>query len=548
MHRLIQKDEEAYKAALRASLQVELKNKKQCSYQSYECSQLSLDGFDYCNKHILSDKNSPFKQCNYTYASNGKRCNLPAITLKTDKKDHGYCSEHALKATLTKNKQNAKLPPPHTPEALLSSLTHYIKKPRTRTTSQQSDEGSSIIDDLELKSTKSLDPFVDVNAANLLTNRCNEILGYCSESESDTEPATLGNVWHDANMDSSDDESIDSDCEDPLKHANVYTAEEITLIARDKLIKLQSLYIEEYRYLQHLLKEKRRKYLHSLRREKETCCNIYNQIRDNPKEQRLYKKLKVYNKYHKTHGVEAICNKRMHELRTKITDGIVHKPPSYTKCMFTEGGVKCGERTLPLARHCRKHILEDPNQVLFRSCGRVKADLECNTPVEAIFEDASCRLHADIPIIRSYSHHRKDSESDYDEPINNSALISNLLESNAMNLSSLVNLKSELKEFDVEKQVKMESLPSILFEGDENDEETKEMYDDIDELKNENDEKETFSENVDKMADSNHDVKMETDDFDKRTETDLNFEMKNEEENCSLENLKIETGSEERID
>lgn len=56
------------------------------------------------------------------------------------------------------------------------------------------------------------------------------------------------------------------------RHANVYTAEEVTVIIRDKLIKLQSLYVEQYRHLQYLLKEKRRKYLHSLKREKETCC------------------------------------------------------------------------------------------------------------------------------------------------------------------------------------------------------------------------------------------------------------------------------------
>lgn len=71
--------------------------------------------------------------------------------------------------------------------------------------------------------------------------------------------------------------------------------------------------------------------------------------------------------------------------------------------MFTEGGVKCGERTLPLARHCRKHILEDHNQVLFRPCGKKKADVECKTPVEAIFDDACCTLHMDIPPIKSYS-------------------------------------------------------------------------------------------------------------------------------------------------
>lgn len=34
------------------------------------------------------------------------------------------------------------------------------------------------------------------------------------------------------------------------------------------------------------------------------------------------------------------------------------KPHTFTKCAFSEGGVKCCERALPVARHCRKHILE----------------------------------------------------------------------------------------------------------------------------------------------------------------------------------------------
>lgn len=46
--------------------------------------------------------------------------------------------------------------------------------------------------------------------------------------------------------------------------------------------------------------------------------SIQNQVRDNIKEQRLYKKLKAYNMYHRKSGVEAILNKRLHDLRSKV--------------------------------------------------------------------------------------------------------------------------------------------------------------------------------------------------------------------------------------
>ena len=53
------------------------------------------------------------------------------------------------------------------------------------------------------------------------------------------------------------------------RHAGVYTAEEVALITREKLIRLQSLYIDQFKRLQHLLKEKKRRYLHNRRVEHE---------------------------------------------------------------------------------------------------------------------------------------------------------------------------------------------------------------------------------------------------------------------------------------
>ena len=74
-------------AALRAQMQYELQNKKQCEYQPYECTQLTLDGYNYCLRHILSDKSAPYKSCSYVYSHNAKRCYMPAP--KIDKKDSG---------------------------------------------------------------------------------------------------------------------------------------------------------------------------------------------------------------------------------------------------------------------------------------------------------------------------------------------------------------------------------------------------------------------------------------------------------------------------
>jgi len=55
----------------------------------------------------------------------------------------------------------------------------------------------------------------------------------------------------------------------------VYTAEEVALIMKDKLIRLQSLYIEQFKRLQHVMKERRRKYLHTVGQEKESYGICY---------------------------------------------------------------------------------------------------------------------------------------------------------------------------------------------------------------------------------------------------------------------------------
>lgn len=44
----------------------------------------------------------------------------------------------------------------------------------------------------------------------------------------------------------------------------------MALIMRDKLIRLQSLYIDQFKRLQHIMREKRRKYLHTYKQERDT--------------------------------------------------------------------------------------------------------------------------------------------------------------------------------------------------------------------------------------------------------------------------------------
>lgn len=94
------------------------------------------------------------------------------------------------------------------------------------------------------------------------------------------------------------------------------------------------------------------------------------------------------------------------------------------RCIFTEGGVKCGDRIIPASKFCRKHILEDKKQVLFRACNIEKAGVICKEPVPAIFEDTTCTLHIQLPPQRNYA--QKKYESDTDDDTTSEPSVSNI--------------------------------------------------------------------------------------------------------------------------
>ncbi|XP_043280260.1 KAT8 regulatory NSL complex subunit 2 isoform X2 [Venturia canescens] len=358
--------------------------KPTCSYSSYECAQPCLENYLYCAKHILEDPAAPYKPCSFIYNTNGRKCYNPAP--KLDRRDLSYCPEHTRKAQIARIKSTSKHSLPESPETLLLNLSHYVEV-----------EDSEDTEDDEIKGqVKSLNPFTDINAINENAENGCVILDYASSSDSDVEPTIVNETLKGSFLDDSDNESLHSAQEDPLKHAGIFTAEEVIYIAREKLIRLQSLYIDQFRRLQYNLKEKRRKYLHALKKEKETLCSIHDQPRETAREKKIYEKLKALNSYHRRSGVEAILYRKSLERRARATEGPTQKPPSVPKCIFTEGGVKCGERTLPSAKHCRKHILRDQHQVLFKACGAMRADIECHEPVPVVF-DSNCVFHMDLP-------------------------------------------------------------------------------------------------------------------------------------------------------
>lgn len=268
--------------------------------------------------------------------------------------------------------------------------------------------------------TPSVNPFIDLNPSEI-NNRGKNILDFASDSSSDDDtPTTLTNTWRSYELDHSDDESVDSSGEDVLKHAGIYTVDEVVSISKEKMQRLSHLYIDQFQRLQYVLREKRRQYLTDLKKEKETYSSIHDQLKDTPKERKHYKNLKALNHYHKRYGPESLLHRQFLEKRQKQAESALMAAPmlqskSQTKCLFSEGGVKCNERVIPCCRFCRKHIMEDKKQILFKACGVEKSGIVCQESVFNIFDDSSCVLHTTLPSAKTYLKRKYESETEEEE-------------------------------------------------------------------------------------------------------------------------------------
>ncbi|TNM86571.1 hypothetical protein fugu_006801 [Takifugu bimaculatus] len=342
-----------------------------CAFAQRPCSLPRLDGLEFCIKHILEDKTAPFKQCNYVSTKNGKRC--PNASPKGDRKDGvTFCAEHARRNAMALRAQMRKQLCSPSPETLLSQLSGY-----SRPEALALDGGHS-------ESTRALEED--------------------SLSEEEQGPLLLDQTWR--GDPESEADSIDSDHEDPLKHAGVYTAEEVALITREKLIRLQSLYIDQFKRLQHLLKEKKRRYLHSRKVEHES---LGSSLLTGPeglsmKERENLKKLKALRRYRRRYGAEALLHRQLRSRRQAVTEGAAqvrrHQPHSRTaseKCSSLVEGGRCTNPCLPLARHCLSHIYQDGSQVLFKACPGTQG-VPCKRTVHmGQSEDPRCPIHLILP-------------------------------------------------------------------------------------------------------------------------------------------------------
>lgn len=400
-----------------------------CAYLHRICLNNRLECSKYCIQHILDDRTAPYRLCTYIHPVSGKRCYNAAH--KVVRKESPLCTQHQQqlqqqlaqsRATLVGGPNLSTAPPSQDDQIRkhLEDLSHYCSTthPGNKLTSNtfwhhQPDKSAKA----SIKLRRLISDHVHSRDEDLALHQLSSM-------------EEMAARHHDAD---SDTESVDHN-HDIFKHAMVYTDEEVTRILREKLTKLRALYVEQYRHIQYLLKEKRLKFIQAQRNEIETMGseNCLLQNTNNVYDKKEYSKLRAMLRYHRHFGRHALLQEKAKELRQKkvstphVTKTSTTNPPTPTPsntslqapttntpsattsffdasetlenhlqsniCIFSKNADSCTSRSLPLSPYCREHILYDRNQVLFRPCAA--GNPPCLTPVMSYRRRNTCPLHA----------------------------------------------------------------------------------------------------------------------------------------------------------
>lgn len=344
--------------------------KEFCQYLHRYCLQEKVEGFNYCKRHILQDKTAPFKQCTYIHRPSGKRC--PNVE-RRQMNEHNflfYCSEHNKKFNLLSFKSqlmesvtqsgSVALCPGQALKRRFSELEHFC--PNEWHDHRRPNFDWTMAKDMNLVvPSRSLKRKVH----NSLLEVQNKI-----DIEEDCAKLTMDEVFnHHADTDFEGPESY---MENPLRHASTYAPEEVAHILRDKMLRLQTLYINHLGYFRELLKHRMVEYLLEANKDQNNDDKLLSKAvaklphLDPVKEEEDLKLLKAMQKYHNIKGKERLAKEKAAELKFMAREKIEDKPgtsaqtapgskPPKPTCIFPiDEKDTCAAVCLPLSNYCLK--------------------------------------------------------------------------------------------------------------------------------------------------------------------------------------------------
>ncbi|XP_028416635.1 LOW QUALITY PROTEIN: INO80 complex subunit D-B-like [Dendronephthya gigantea] len=354
-----------------------------CSFSEKTCMQRRLNHYAFCIRHVLEDKNSPFKQCNFVAKYNGQRC-TNAIPLKEDRI---YCNSHLQVLGLVPKKSRKK-------KASEQSLNTAKPNPKPSTA------------EILLPS--------HCASQNILSKRgegaigCNETSRHSSEHRASkkvelltTNPllSKLVSTYSQANFQkrnllpfygiSSSDENESDDNDDlqlKKRQLKTCTASETESSSKKHLADVKQ--NSRSAKLQRL-----RKQLHAeLLGVRKTIISHNKDVKQSDEALRL---LMTAVKTNPALTTSAIHNENIYVMRKRKRSTSARQ--DFVTCTAqVPGKMKCERRSIPYTKFCYQHILKDEKQQLFQHCtADISPTSKCaRTILDLLHDRPLCREHS----------------------------------------------------------------------------------------------------------------------------------------------------------
>ncbi|XP_066926750.1 KAT8 regulatory NSL complex subunit 2-like [Clytia hemisphaerica] len=321
-----------------------------CKSTAMLCKLAVLKGFEFCHQHILEDKASPYKRCHFVYKSE-KRCQNPAPKLGAVEQV-SFCLHHEKQ----RERQQKKI--------------RKSKERKTDSKKQKVVHGSS---SGSRPSSKRSTP----------VHSSSEEEEYSFVTDS-TQVEKIACTW--LGNQASDADSTDSEDENPLNHAGAWTLEECVRICKEKMERLRTLYMLQYKRLNHNLKEDRRKMVTQYDMEPQTLLQVKPANVTGDPYTDFVEDMHLTN-YQKLTGPELLAERQMKEKRNH------GKKSDLARCHFSSDGSRCSSKVLPFSKYCFHHICSDQEQYLFEQCTS-KDEKDNNKCIEPAFIfHETCQQH-----------------------------------------------------------------------------------------------------------------------------------------------------------
>ncbi|XP_075253886.1 KAT8 regulatory NSL complex subunit 2-like isoform X2 [Convolutriloba macropyga] len=421
----VQPKREGSLTSSQASYKLTIPKEKMCSFKKRICRRPCVKSSDFCEVHVpvcaIDSQNGENQKeqgrCSFVAPRTSKQCWNPAV-FSTHRSSNGrlekkvgrqFCRQHRTQKR-SSHVQRLKS------KAIVDKYTRNLKRLSSKSAPHTVQQ---VIDSPDSKDER---PFTGRMSPLFTCEQLDDSLVDIEDSDEEMIDRLPVSGFQPDCVEN-DFETRDTTSNDPLKHACIYTSEEIGRILCLKMKRLQQLYKQQFKFLEYelnLANVECIKQLATLPKKSQINSQSQNGIQSQSNEQSSQtleadeheRSIKFLKNMRRHRGQEALL-KLKHDQKRRIFS-TTEETNTYnsninqvqSKCSFilaSKSSLRCGKRTVPKSKYCLDHIVSDRNQVLFSQCAIVGDDSKnCTTILKPYLFENSCDLHRKLqPVVCS---------------------------------------------------------------------------------------------------------------------------------------------------